>query len=59
MYAGGSLFLIAIGAILFWAVNYRVTGIDLHVVGLVLMVIGAIGLLFTLLSSVTMRRRIQ
>lgn len=45
---GVSLILIAIGAILAWAVNYHVTGIDLNVVGGILMVVGVIGLLLSL-----------
>lgn len=56
MYTGGSLFLIAIGAILYFAINYRVPGVDLHMVGLILMVIGVIGVLFSLISSATTRR---
>jgi hypothetical protein len=48
---GGSLFLIAIGAILKFAVTWTVAGIDLHVAGVVLMVVGAVGLLLGLLLS--------
>ncbi len=48
MYIGGSLFLAAVGAILYWAVDYRVPGVNLHMIGLILMVIGAIGVLFSL-----------
>jgi len=58
MYAGGSLFLIAIGAILYWAVTFRVTGVDLHMVGMILMVIGVVGLLFSMISAATTRRRV-
>jgi hypothetical protein len=58
MYAGGSLFLIAVGAILYWAVTYQVSGISLHMVGLILMVIGAIGLLLGLIGSATHHRRL-
>ena len=60
MYAGGSLFLIAIGAILYWAVTFRVSGVDVHMVGLILMAIGVIGLLLSMISSATtVRRRID
>jgi len=55
MYAGGSIFLIAIGAILYWAVNYRVPGVNLPMVGLILMVIGGVGLLLGLISMATRR----
>jgi hypothetical protein len=56
MYAGGALFLIAIGAILYWAVNYHLPGVDLHTVGLILMAIGAIALLFSFITAATTRR---
>jgi len=46
---GVSLFLIAVGAILTWAVNYTVTGMDINVVGVILMVVGLAGLLLSLL----------
>jgi hypothetical protein len=57
MYAGGSLFLIAIGAILYWAITYHVTGVNVHMVGLILMAIGVVGLLFSMISAATVRRR--
>ena len=46
---GTSIFLIAVGAILDFAVNWRVQGVDLKTVGVILMVIGAIGLVLSLL----------
>ena len=46
---GVSLFLIAIGAILAFAVNVAVTGINIAVVGVILMVIGLIGMMLSLL----------
>ena len=46
---GVSLFLIAIGAILTWAVDYTAQGIDINAVGVILMVVGVIGLLMSLL----------
>jgi uncharacterized protein (DUF58 family) len=45
---GGSIFLIAIGAILAFAVNWQVSGIDLNVVGWVLMILGLVGLILTM-----------
>lgn len=45
MTLGTSLFLIAVGAILKFAVTWTVAGIDLHVAGVVLMIVGVIGLL--------------
>jgi hypothetical protein len=49
MATGISLVLIAVGAILTWAVNYQTSGVDINAVGVILMVVGAIGLVFSLL----------
>ncbi|HEX3325789.1 MAG TPA: DUF6458 family protein [Actinomycetota bacterium] len=48
---GVSLFLIAVGAILTFAVNVTTSGsgIDLNTVGVILMIVGGIGLLLSLL----------
>ena len=46
---GSSLVLIAVGAILRYAVTATVSGIDLQVVGLVLMIVGVVGLVLSLL----------
>jgi hypothetical protein len=46
---GTSLFLIAVGAILRYAVTATVSGVNLQTVGLVLIVVGIVGLLFSLL----------
>jgi len=43
-----SILLIAVGAILTWAVNASVSGIDLQVAGVILMVVGVIGLIASL-----------
>ncbi len=45
---GTSIFLIAVGAILKYAVTANVSGIHLDVVGVILMVVGAIGLLLSI-----------
>jgi hypothetical protein len=45
---GTSIFLIAVGAILRYAVTADVSGIDLDVVGLILMIAGGVGLLVSL-----------
>ena len=47
---GTSLFLIAVGAILYFAVNADVSGIEISTVGIILMVIGIIGLLISLFA---------
>jgi len=46
---GISVFLIAVGAILAFAVNIVVSGVDLDIVGMILMIAGGIGLLWSLL----------
>jgi hypothetical protein len=46
---GASVFLLAIGAILAFAVDYETSGVDINVVGFILMVAGAVGLLMTTL----------
>jgi hypothetical protein len=46
---GVSIFLLAIGAILTFAVNAELSGLDINVVGVILMVCGAIGLLLTMM----------
>jgi Domain of unknown function (DUF6458) len=45
---GISLFFIAIGAILTFAVETSVSGVDLDTIGVILMVIGLLGMLFSL-----------
>jgi hypothetical protein len=45
---GGSIFLLALGAILAFAVNADISGLDINVVGYVLMLAGLIGLAITL-----------
>jgi hypothetical protein len=44
---GASIFLIAVGAILAFALDVRVAGLDLNVVGWILMAAGVIGLVLT------------
>jgi uncharacterized protein DUF6458 len=53
---GTSLFLIAVGAILYFAVNASVSGISIATVGVILMVIGVIGLLISLFLLSSWRR---
>jgi hypothetical protein len=45
---GGSIFLLALGAILAFAVNAQISGIDINIVGWVLMVAGLVGLITTI-----------
>ena len=46
---GVSIFLIALGAILAFAVQFDVSGLDINVVGYILMIVGIIGLVMTML----------
>ena len=57
MTVGASIFLIAVGAILRYAVTTSVAGIDIQTVGLILMIAGIIGLLIGLFILATERGR--
>ena len=46
---GVSLILVAAGAILTWAVNATVSGLNIHTIGVILMVVGVVGLLLSLM----------
>ena len=46
---GVSLILIAVGAVLTWAVNASVSGVDINAIGVILMIVGAVGLLLSLM----------
>lgn len=46
---GVSVFLLAVGAILAYAVDVSVSGLDLDTIGVILMIVGAIGLITSLL----------
>lgn len=56
MRIGSSLVLIAIGAILKFAVTTSVSGISVSVVGVVLMVVGVAGLVISMIMANTARR---
>jgi Domain of unknown function (DUF6458) len=45
---GTSIFLIAVGAILRYAINVTVEGVEIDTVGLILIVVGIIGLVISL-----------
>lgn len=46
---GVSIFLLAVGAILTFAIDASVSGIDLDTVGVILMIVGIIGLLMSMM----------
>jgi len=56
MRIGSSLVLIALGAILKFAVTASVSGLSLSTVGVVLMVVGIAGLVISLFVATTARR---
>jgi hypothetical protein len=43
-----SIFLVAIGAILTWAVSAEVSGVDIQAVGVILLIVGSLGFLLSL-----------
>ena len=59
MATGVSLFFLAVGAILTFAIDTSVSGVDIDTIGVILMVIGLLGMLFSLVlwDSWTPRRR--
>lgn len=51
MYIGGSIFLLAVGAIFSFAVTDAISGVDLTMVGYILMAAGALGIVLSLVIS--------
>ncbi|NRQ49635.1 DUF6458 family protein [Aeromicrobium stalagmiti] len=51
MYFGGSIALIAIGAVLSFAVQDSVSGVDLVMVGYIFMAAGALGIVLSLVAN--------
>jgi hypothetical protein len=51
MYFGGSIALIAIGAILSFAVQDSISGVDLVVVGYICMAAGVLGIVLSLVAN--------
>ena len=54
---GGSIALIVIGAILRFAISYSPSGIDLQLVGVILIIAGIVGLIISLVWMFGRRRR--
>ncbi len=44
-----SIFLVAVGAILTWAVSAEVSGVDINAVGVILMIVGIVGFVVSLI----------
>ena len=53
---GTSLFLIAIGAILYFAVNADISGLEISTIGLILMIVGIVGLVISMFFLSSARR---
>ncbi len=58
MTIAGSIILIMLGAILTWAVELDIAGLDINVVGVVLMLGGVVGMLFGLYRIQVTRRAV-
>ena len=54
---GAGIFLLAVGAILAFAVSDRISGVDLTAVGYILMGVGALGLVLVMFLSQSRGRR--
>ncbi|GGQ73760.1 DUF6458 family protein [Streptomyces asoensis] len=54
---GGCILLIAVGAILTFATDWHMQGVNLDLVGVILMIVGLIGV--TTFSSIARRRRVM
>ena len=54
---GTSIFLIAVGAILKFAVNAEVSGLEISTIGVILMVVGVVGLVISIFLMSQASRR--
>lgn len=54
---GTSIFLIALGAILYFAVNVDISGLEVSTIGLILMIVGILGLVISLFLMSQASRR--
>lgn len=57
MRIGTSLFLIALGAILRFAVRVTASGVSIHTIGLILIIVGIVGLALSLMWLAVANRR--
>ena len=53
---GTSIVLIAVGAILYYATNFDIEGIEIDTVGLILMIVGILGLIVSLIYTFAINR---
>lgn len=59
MTIGASLFLITVGAILYFATNWHLAHIDIDIVGLILMIAGLAGLILGFVQQGMASRRVR
>jgi hypothetical protein len=57
MYIGLGIFLLAVGAILYFAVEATFAGIDIQTVGLILMICGGLAIVLTFVVQASRRSR--
>jgi hypothetical protein len=55
---GTSIFLIAVGAIIRYAVTFHVSGVSRPTIGLILIIAGIVGVVLSLFYAGTARRRV-
>src|SRR5580693_7841107 len=58
MSIGTSIFLIAVGAIIRYAVTFHVSGVSRPVIGLILIIAGIVGVVLSLIYAATVRGRV-
>ena len=58
MTLGTSIFLIAVGAIIRYALTFHVAGVSRPVIGLILIIAGIVGVVLSLIHMVTARGRV-
>jgi Domain of unknown function (DUF6458) len=58
MTIGTSIFLIAVGAIIRYAVTFHVSGVSRPAIGLILMIAGIVGVVLSLIYTAAARRRV-
>jgi hypothetical protein len=59
MRLGSSLLLIAVGAILRFAVSVHTSGFNIHTIGLILMIVGGVGFIVSLFWMVSEQDRMR
>jgi hypothetical protein len=58
MTLGTSIFLIAVGAIIRYALTFTVSGVSRPVIGLILIIAGIVGIVLSLIYMASTRRRV-